>query len=351
MNRIGPVLVLAVGLALALALGLSLVAACAVDPSPSAPASPTRTSGPEPAARLVVLAGSVGSMRLLTPGSDGQLEPFGTSPAPADAAWLSSAGGQLLVTTLTGRAFVADSASGGAWQAGPGDLGRSHPLRAFGTLDPAGRRIAFVDGDPGSGEAGSLVTVNLDGRSGPSLHLGRAAESAPAWLPDGRLVVVVRDALDEPRPVLADAALGSSASLSAAPLRSIAISGQAVAIIADGGALAVGSLGDWLAGRPLKEMPASGASASAEVLQALPTGDGLELALVIADANGDATGVRIVSPDSGHEIARFVLTRGANRAIVGWLAPVRRRRQALTAWRSKSLVPTGSSGAITPRIL
>jgi hypothetical protein len=314
-NRIGQVLVLA----LALALGLSLAAACAVDPSPSVSGSPTRTSEPVPAAGLVVLAGSVGAMRLLTPGSDGQLEPFGASPVPADAAWLSSAGGQLLVTTLTGRAVLSAATSGGAWQAGPGDLGRSHPLRAFGTLDPAGRRIAFVEGDPGSGGAGLLVTANLDGRAGPSLHLDRAAESAPAWLPDGRLVVVVRDIFDEPRPMLADPALGSSASLGSAPLRSIAISGQAVAIITDGGALAFGSLVDWLAGRPLEEMPSSGSTGWAEILQALPSGDGHELALVIADASGDATAVRIVTPDGGHEFARFWLPRGANRAIVGWL--------------------------------
>ncbi|HEY7826949.1 MAG TPA: hypothetical protein VIB99_01870 [Candidatus Limnocylindrales bacterium] len=315
MNRIEPVPVLA----LALALGLSLVAACAVDPSAPASGPPKRTSGPEPAARLVVLAGTVGSMRLLTPGSDGQLEPFGTSPAPADAAWLSSAAGQLLVTTLTGRALLSAGASGGAWRAGPGDLGRSHPLRAFGMLDPAGRRIAFVDGDPGSGEAGRLVTANLDGGAGPSLHLDRAAESAPAWLPDGRLVVVVRDAFDEPRPVLADPGVGSSTSLSSAPLRSIAISSQAVAIITDGGALEFGSLVDWLAGRALKQIPSPGATGSAEVLQAQPSGDGLELALVIDDANGDATAVRIVTPDGGREFARLVLPRGANRAIVAWL--------------------------------
>lgn len=315
MNRIGSVL----AVTLALALGLILAAACAVEPSPSTLDPPTRTSGPEPAARLVVLAGSVGSMRLLAPGSDGRLAPFGTSPAPADAAWLSSAGGQLLITTLTGRAFVAASAPGGAWQAGPGDLGRSHPFRAFGTLDPAGRRIAFVDGDTGSGEAGRLVTMTLDGGPGPSLQLDRAAESAPAWLPDGRLVVVVRSAFDQPRPILADPASGLSSSLTAAPLRSIAISGQAVAIITDGGALAVGSLVDWLAGRPAKEMPSSGAADSTEVLQALASSDGLELALVIADASGDAVEIRIVSPDGGREIARFVLPRGANRAIVGWL--------------------------------
>ncbi len=311
MNRIESILVLAIG--------LNLVAACALDQTSSTLGSPTRTAGPEPADRLVVVAGSVGSMQLFTPGSDGQLQPFGTSPAPVDAAWLSIAGGQLLVTTLTGRAFVSRVASDSMWQAGPGDLGRGHPYRAFGALDPDGGRVAFVDGDPGSGQAGRLVVEALDGAPGPSLRLDRAAESAPAWLPDGRLLVVVRDSLDRPRAILADLAAGRFSSPAATPLRAVAIAGQAVAVIRDGGLAEIGSLADWLAGRPLLLIPSSGAGGSADVLQALPSEDSRELALVIADANGDAAQVRIVSADGGREIARFGLPDGANRAIVGWL--------------------------------
>ena len=54
---------------------------------------------------------------------------------------------------------------------------------------------------------------------------------------------------------------------------------------------------------------------------AQPSPDGRELAVVLADANGDASSIRILAiDDAWHEIARFELPRGANRAVVNWLA-------------------------------
>ena len=62
-------------------------------------------------------------------------------------------------------------------------------------------------------------------------------------------------------------------------------------------------------------------STEGPALMAVPSPDGRELAIVLADANGDAAAIRIVTLDGpGHEIARFELPHGANRAVVSWLA-------------------------------
>jgi hypothetical protein len=54
---------------------------------------------------------------------------------------------------------------------------------------------------------------------------------------------------------------------------------------------------------------------------AQPSPDGVELAVVLADANGDAASIRILAIDGAwHEIARLELPRGANRAVVSWQA-------------------------------
>jgi hypothetical protein len=57
------------------------------------------------------------------------------------------------------------------------------------------------------------------------------------------------------------------------------------------------------------------------VLQAQPSLAGDQLALVVANPAGDAASIRILSGSGGwHEIARFDVPNGANRAVVSWLA-------------------------------
>jgi hypothetical protein len=322
---IRPVLFLAASIALV---------ACTVVPYGSATGA---TTEPQRAEQVVVLVGTVGAMTLMAPGQRGSLRPLGGVGLPPDAAWLSGGGSTLLVTTLAGRTVLgmaipgasgAGSLGGLAWSPAPGDLGASHRLRAFGSLEPepaAGsatgidaRPVAFVEGDPGSGAAGRLVVGTLAGVEARQFDLRRAAESAPAWLPDGRIVVVVRDQADRPVAQLVDPGNGRLASVGPAALRSVAIGGATVATIGDDDALRSSTVVMWLRGEPGEPIALSGADEP--VIQAQPSIAGDELALVVADQAGDAASIRILAEAGGwHEIARFELPPGANRAVVGWI--------------------------------
>lgn len=306
---------------------------CAVVPSVP---STGGTTAPERADRVVALVGRVGAMALLAPGPGG-LRPLDGAGLPPDAAWLSGGGALLLATTLDGRIMQGVAASGtgsagapGAFAWGPasGDLGGNQLERAFASLEPvtepaaggrpAARRIAFVEGDPGSGAAGRLIVETLAGTEVRPIGLPRAAESAPAWLPDGRLVIVVRDQTDRPLALLADPASGRVAWAGPGTLRSVAIGGTTLATIGADGIVRVGTVTTWLGGQPGE--PVRGIGAAEPVLQAQPSVGGDELALVVADPAGDAASIRILAGTGGwHEIARFELPRGANRAVVGWL--------------------------------
>jgi hypothetical protein len=294
------------------------------------------TTAPERADRVVALVGSVGAMSLVTPGPGASLRPLDDAGLPTDAAWLSSSGGMLLATTLVGRTVLgatapgtggAGSPGGIAWSPAPGDLGGNHQERAFGSLEPvpaaggrpAARRVAFVEGDPGSGAPGLLIVETLTGTEVRPIELPRAAESAPAWLPDGRIVVVVRDQADWPVALIADPASGRVAAAGPATLRSVAIGGTTVATIGADGMVRIGTVTTWLGGQPGD--PVLGIGADEPVLQAQPSVAGDELVLVVADPAGDAASIRILAGSGGwHEIARFELPPGANRAVVGWLA-------------------------------
>jgi len=340
--------------ALALLMGTcGLLAACGLAPVEPSRATPiaSESTGPPPIGAapgsrdiLVALIGSVGAMHLVRPGSKGQLEAIDSGP-PADSAWLSSDGSTLVVTTLQGRLVVgrAAPATGSVptterldWVPAPGDLGLPHPTRAFGTIEPTGvpanvgpgsggGRLALVEGDPGSGEAGRLLIVGLAGGPARAWPLPAAAESAPAWLPDGRLAVVARDPSDRPAVRLVDPGTGRSQLAPVLPLRSVAVAGGLVVAIGDDGTLRAGALDAWLAGR----QPAASVAVEPDdsILQAQPSPDGDEVALVVADPAGDAAELRVIAKsvaemaagsDAWHEIARFSVPRGANRAVVSW---------------------------------
>ncbi|HEY2887729.1 MAG TPA: hypothetical protein VGJ17_03880, partial [Candidatus Limnocylindrales bacterium] len=203
----------------------------------------------------------------------------------------------------------------------PGDLEQAHPMRAFASLDPGsasgGRRLAFVDGDPGSGGPGRLTATTLEGDEIRTVLLPRPAESPPAWLPGGRIAIVSRDRADRPETLLVDPATGDISPLQAAPLRWIGAAANLVATIDIDGSGRAGPAAKWLAGATLPILPLDPAGTPA--LMAEPSPDGRELAVVLADADGDAASIRILAIDGGwHEIARFELPTGANRAIVSW---------------------------------
>jgi hypothetical protein len=314
-----------------------IVAGCAQGPSgtPSSPPSspPTnppsipagvgtgiRASATPDAERVVVLAGTVGAMTLVTSDPGGRLTGEGTGPPsglPPSGAWLSGDGSALLLTTLDGRAFLGGAGPPIGWQPGPGDLSEPHPLRAFGSIGPDGQ-AAFIEGDPGAGTTGRLVVESALGSVIRVVPLPTAAEGPPAWLPDGRIALIARDRTDVPETLLVESG-GRTQGLGGSPLRSIGIGGRVVALIEPAGRLRIGSINAWLAGSSLQPVEAGNPDETA--LQAQPSPSGNELAVVVADAGGDATAVRILAAAGGwHEIARLALPDGSNRAVVSWLA-------------------------------
>ncbi|HLY15115.1 MAG TPA: hypothetical protein VKR24_12260, partial [Candidatus Limnocylindrales bacterium] len=212
-------------LALVLGVVAGLAAGCAPGPTRSPAPASTVPVRPE---QVVALAGTVGSMRLFAATAAGQLAPDNddaTAGLPLNAAWLSSDRSVLLATTLDGRALTGSPGPPPVWHAGPGDLSGPEPKRAFGSLGPDGR-VAFVVGEPGAGTPGRLVIESPAGTVDTAVPLPSAAESAAAWLPDGRIAVIVRGQDDEPETLLVDA--DRTQRLSGPPLRSVAIGGGLV---------------------------------------------------------------------------------------------------------------------------
>jgi hypothetical protein len=314
---------------------VALVAGCAAVPTRASPgplASPVAspiaspgTSAPDASGdRVVALVGTVEAMSLVAAEPGRSLQAFDGSAVPPDAAWLSGDGSTFVLTTLDGRFRI-----GGLNELAPasGSLAGPHPFRAFGSLGPVstagsttGRRpLAFVEGDPGSGSPGRVIVVTLDGLQIRVIALPKPAESPPAWLPDGRIAVVSRDRVDRPETLLVDPTTGRTTTLDAGPLRSIGTAGGLLATIDVDGIAHVGPVAAWLAGETLPAVPVDPAGARA--LMAQPSPDGRELAVVLADANGDASSIRILAIDGAwHEIARLELPRGTNRAVVSWQA-------------------------------
>jgi hypothetical protein len=306
------------------ALATLILSACAALPvgfgGPSPGQSDAQTTSPVRAEALVVLAGRVGAMRLGTADTRAPDRGLGFVDAPGlppTAAWLSTGGTTLAATTLAGMTLV--STHGFAWQPAPGELGRAHPWRAFGSIDPGADEIASIEGEPGSGQPGRLVVASLDGGSIATIAIAQAAESAPAWLPDGRVVLVVRDSSDRPRPLIAELATGRLAGGPGGPVRSVAIGGGTLATIDETGLIRTESVDDWLAGGPGSVVRSVGQSPGEVVSQAQPSPDGQELAEVFTNEDGDAEAIEVVAVD-GHEIARLALPDGTNRAVVSWLA-------------------------------
>jgi hypothetical protein len=305
-----------------LALAGAVLAACAALPVPTfgpVPGQSTpQTEAPALAEELLVLVGRVGSMRLAM--ADPAIAGHGlafvdTRGLPPNAAWLSAAGTSRVVTTLAGELLVSSGAD--TWEPAPRDLGEALAARAFGTLDPAAGQVAVTVGGSGSGQPGRLVVTSPAGEPVASIRLEQAAESAPAWLPDGRIAVVVRDARDRPLAMVADPAKGTLTAGPAGPLRSVATGGGVVALVDERGQVRTEAVTDWLAGQPGEYIAAV---SEGDVLQSQPSSDGTELAEVIANLAGDAQQIAVLGLPGGHEIARFVLPDGANRAVVSWLA-------------------------------
>ena len=316
-------------------LGMSLaVAGCTAVPIvPTTPGDTDRplasaTSAPRRSDQVVALIGVAGAMRPVRLAADGRPQPMDGPGLPLDAAWLSGDGSTLLVTTLGGASYLGVAAPAGAvsWSQGPGELAGNHSTRAFGSLRPSAQagepQLALVEGDPGSGGPGRLVGATLAGTVKVLANLANPPDSAPAWLLDGRIVVLIRDASDAPTAVILNPATGRQVPGPGAQggrSGTLAIGGQTLAELMPDGGVRAGSVNDWLEGKPGELITGSGPDEP--VIQAQPSLAGDELALVVANGAGDAASIRILSGSGGwHEIARFELPTGANRAVVSWLA-------------------------------
>ena len=182
----------------------ALLVGCA-GPGPTTPPSPAPPPADSPApaiarpsSRLAILAGSPRNADLLVVDDRDQVRPI---PLPVAAtAWISAdPAGSLLATTADGRLFLAGPVADPgetrwhevipAWA----DAAPADPL-SFATLSPDGRRLAALAADFAAGTAFDLVLVDV--ASGAATVIGIAARpdgAAPAWLRDGRLVIVARD--------------------------------------------------------------------------------------------------------------------------------------------------------------
>ena len=159
----------------------------------------------------------------------------------ADVAWLSSdASGRLLATTADGRLFAGAPASAAAAQGPWREVVPRHSGTApaaqlsFGTLSPDGRRIASLAADFAVGTTFDLVVADVETGAAISLPVAsRPDGAAPAWLPDGRLLLIARDpAHDTTGILLVD--LGRSA-----PVARVDQDAYGIALSADGGVAAV----------------------------------------------------------------------------------------------------------------
>jgi hypothetical protein len=237
------------------ALIAALLAGCSPPgstPSPSPAQTPLASAGLDasPATRLAVLARGVGGGELVIVDDSAQVALL---PVPTDAiAWIStSAAGRLLATTADGRLLVAPPPSTGeepwAWReivptyAGAAPAG---PL-SFGTLSPDGLRVVAVAADFAAGTAFDLALVATDGGDAAMLHVAAPPDgAAPAWLPDGRLLLIARaPERDATGIILVDPARPGSAARLEHEAYGIAVSadGRVAAIARTDGRVVVGA--------------------------------------------------------------------------------------------------------------
>lgn len=339
----------------------AVVAACSA-PAPSRSVAPSGSATPraapsgnptpgtaEPAARLAVLAGNPRDARLVVLDSAGRATPVDLPDAAT--AWISTdRAGSLLATTADGRLFLATPpATGGV---GPGqEIGdpgwrevvpayagaRPAAPLSFAMLAPNGRTIAALAADFAQGTAFDLVLVDVQTGAATPLRIPERPDgAAPAWLPDGGLVVVARD----PARDLAGLVLVHESRL--APMLRVEREAYGIALSADGrvaavdradGRVAVGPTALFL---PADQAagPDTSAPASTDGPVRLVTGppgmaagpfaldvSGTRLAVAwLDDADGPATVTRYrVARDGSVVEAAVPVPAGAATAVVAWL--------------------------------
>ena len=339
----------------------AVVAACSA-PSPSRPLAPSRPATPtaaasgdpmrptgEPATHLALLAGNPRNARLVV--LDSADRATAVDLPDAATAWISAdRAGRLLATTADGRLFLTGSSPTGGVHGGwaSGDPGWREVVPAyagtrpaaplsFAVLAPDGRTIAALAADFARETAFDLVLLDAASGAATSLRIPvRPDGAAPAWLPDGGLVVVARDPGRDlaglllvhpgaPEPVVRVEREAYGIALSA--------DGHIAAIDAADGRIAVGPAEPFLGADPATgpgtatPAPESGPGHIATGPPGAAPGpfaldpSGTRLAVVwLDDAEGPATVMRYrMDPDGPVLEAAVPVPAGASTAVVAWL--------------------------------
>jgi hypothetical protein len=321
-----------------------------------------RPSGAPPATRLAILGTTEnGSLAIY----DGLSLVAAPGLSPGRTTWISAdAAGRLAATSADGRLFIRDpdptAAEPGAWEEIiPGDRipGPDVPL-SFGTLSPDGRRVAALAADFAAGTSFDLVTADVRTGQAMATHVAAWPDgAAPAWLPDGRLLIIARDpGHDAPGVILVDPAAPGPAPRLERSVYAIAVSadGRVAAVaLPDGRVVAGGTrrlFGALIAGGEQARWASPGTTATGRPFSpgdappgGAPVGDA-RLAMVEAPSGRmpgslavDATGTRLAVTwldvgegpatvgryrlDSGQAVAEGSLTAqgGAVTAVAAWL--------------------------------
>lgn len=276
--------------------------------TPAQPATPARTP-PGVATRLAVLSPGANDAAIAVFDDAGRVA--SVPPPIPGSSWISaSADGRLLVTAADGRLFLADppSAAGDpmTWHGVAPDYGGpppEHPL-SFGSLSPDGLSVAALAADFASGTAFNLVVT--DARKVEATVTSVAARpdgAAPAWLPDGRLLLIARDAArDATGIVLVDPARPG-------PMARLEREAYAVALSADGSVAAIAGPG----GRVV-------AGASRVLLGGLvAAGDRGTAAGAGPAAEVGESPEAVIDPPSGTVLGSLALDPGGACLAVAWL--------------------------------
>ncbi|MCU0484077.1 MAG: hypothetical protein MUC54_07410 [Chloroflexi bacterium] len=277
----------------------------------------TMPGADRPATRLAVLG------RLAVGGDLAVFDDSARVAAPGlpagDVAWISAnAGGCLLATTADGRLFVGvsravDPTPGndgtrprtggpgdgpGSWREVVPDFNGRPPDAplSFGTLSPDGRLVAALAADFAAGTSVQLVVADVTTGPAASIRVhARPDGAAPAWLPDGHLLLIGRDpASDATGIMLADLTRPSA-------VRRLEREAHGVAVSADGRVAAIA--------RPDGRISAGGAAA-------------LLGALIGAGATnpaGNAPPEALVEPPIGTVLGAFALDPSGTRLAAAWL--------------------------------
>jgi len=260
---------------------------------------------------IVAVVGSTGT-RFLTLD-----ESSGLAALPAISERLRSlataADGRLVAETTDGQVLAADAAgaASGTWQTLPIATDSSAPPG----LAPAARGSGLIAAIPKDRQT-RLTWLDVRGQPTTTETIPAAAEGPPLELPDGRVLLVIRDSRDNATLVLVSAS-GALKHLGVAAY-AVAVGGSTVVVQDTSSSLHVGGLADLLEGREPASLVPWPDSATPQAFAV--SSDGGRVAVAWSNDTGAVALVTIVAHDGSAwtERARFSLPGSSDTAWVAW---------------------------------